>query len=89
MLNIQKRTKNLTHYLVLISIFFLSFLFFWLFSWDKNYQAVVAILSATSYILWGVVHHHLEKDLCFEIVVEYASIALIGLASLLTLIFTA
>ncbi len=85
--NFQK-PKNITHYLALLGIFLVGFLAFWIFSWDRFFQIGVSIAVAVSYVVWGIIHHYFQKDLCFEIIVEYISIAALGVVVLLSLIFT-
>lgn len=57
-----------------------------LFSYDINFQVAVAIATGVSYISWGLIHHHIHKDLHFEVIVEYAAVALLGLVVLFSLI---
>ena len=57
-----------------------------LFSYDKNFQVASAVATAASYVAWGVVHHHLHKDLHLETFVEYVAIAVLGLVIIFSMI---
>ncbi|GEM_PF-431912 len=81
------RYDHLPHYLPLIGIFTAGILAFWIFSYDKQFQAGVAISLAISHVIWGIVHHHIHQDLSLEIVLEYVAVALFGLAVVLSVIF--
>jgi len=43
-------------------------------------------LTASFYILWGIVHHYLEGDLHPRVVLEYAAVALLGFLILWSII---
>lgn len=78
--------KDLPHYLLLIGILFAGFTGLILFSYDKNFQAAVAIATASSYVVWGLIHHALHRDLHFEVFLEYLAIAVLGLTIIFSLI---
>lgn len=50
----------------------------------KTYLAVIAL--ATVYVLWGIIHHALRRDLHLKIVLEYLGIAILGVAITLSVI---
>lgn len=79
-------SKHLVHYLVLFGILTAGFAGLVLFSYDRNFQISVAAGIVGAYISWGIVHHYLHNDLYLETVIEYMSVALLGLIILLTLI---
>lgn len=70
--------SRLPHYIVLFGILGISVLGFIIFPWDKIFQVSLVIATGVSYISWGIVHHALHDDLYFEVVVEYAGIAILG-----------
>jgi hypothetical protein len=78
--------KHLPHYMLLFGILLAGFAGLILFSYDKNFQAAVAIAIASAYVFWGVVHHYLHKDLHLEVFVEYVVIAILGLVIIFSLI---
>ena len=77
------------HYLPLLGIMTAGLVGFVTFSYDKAFQAVMLIGIAVSYVVWGIVHHHLHDDLYLIIVLEYIIIATLGLVVGFSLLFTA
>jgi len=80
-------TKHFPHYFPLIGIFLAGLLGFYLFSYDRAFQMIVAIAIATSYVVWGVVHHAIHKDLYLAVLIEYIAVAVLGLVVVFSLIF--
>lgn len=78
--------KHLPHYLSLFGILFVGFLAFRFFSYDQNFQIATVVAVSASYVVWGVVHHLLHKDLGVEIFIEYLAVALVGLVAVLFLL---
>jgi hypothetical protein len=74
------------HYLVLFVIITTGFCFFKLYSFNRNAQALVILMTAVFYVIWGIVHHKLMHFLTRAIVIEYTLIALIGSLVMLSLI---
>lgn len=77
---------HLVRYLVLTAILVFGLLFFFLSAHDPSLQLKIVFVSLVAYVLWGVVHHYLGKDLTALIVLEYvlvAAVALIIISSLL------
>lgn len=86
----MKHSKvNIRHYVPLFGIICASVLGFSLFSYDRFFQMAVVIGSSLAYISWGVVHHYLHKDLYFAVIVEYVTIAALGVAVIFLLLFRA
>lgn len=79
--------KKMHAYLPLIGILIAGSLGFYIFSYDKIFQAALSISMAAGYVAWGVLHHKVRKDLYFEVFVEYVVIALLGLVILFSVIF--
>lgn len=71
--------RHIKHYLPLFGILGAGFLGFYIFSYDKVFQAGVAVAAAVSYVSWGIIHHHLHNDLQLSIVIEYIAVAVLGL----------
>lgn len=82
-------TRHLQHYLPLLGILTAGVLGFVLFSYDKNFQGVVAIATAVSYVAWGLIHHYIHDDLHINIILEYVAIAFLGVMIIFSLIFRA
>lgn len=83
----SKFFQHLPHYLPLFGVFGASILGFWAFSYNQQFQTGVAIASAISYVVWGLVHHKIHDDLDLEIIFEYIFMAGFGLVILLSLIY--
>lgn len=49
------------------------------FSYDRIFQMAVAVSIAASYVAWGLIHHHLHRDLHLSVIFEYLIIACLGL----------
>ena len=86
---IKKTAKHLLHYLPLIGVLLAGSFAFWFFSYNRAFQIVIAVVMAVSYVLWGVIHHMLHKDLHLSTVVEYVVIASLGLIIIFSVIFRA
>jgi EamA domain-containing membrane protein RarD len=86
---IKKTARHIQHYIPLISIFLAGILGFVYFSYDKVFQVIIALAVAVSYVAWGLIHHYIHDDLHFSVVVEYASIAILGLIIIFSLVFRA
>lgn len=82
----KKVIRDLPHYMLLFGILFAGFAGLILFSYDKNFQTAIAVSSALTYIGWGIIHHHLHKDLHLETVIEYIAVATLGFVIIFSLI---
>ena len=80
-------SRHFPHYFSLMGILIFGFVGFWLFSYDRLFQAAIAIGVAVSYVVWGIVHHKIQGDLETAVVIEYVLIAALGLLVALSLIF--
>lgn len=72
--------------MLLIGILFAGFAGLILFSYDKNFQIAVALATGISYVSWGLIHHHIHRDLHFEVFMEYLAVAILGTVILFSLI---
>ncbi len=70
-------------YLALFSILAVGFSLFLLFDYYRAAQQLVVVGTAVAYVIWGMIHHALHRDLHFRVVLEYCLVAL--LASMTTL----
>ena len=82
----RKHLKVLPHYLVLIAVLAAELTGFVLFSFDRGLQIGIGLALAIFYALWGIIHHHLNKDLYLAVVLEYLIIAFLGLVIIFSLI---
>ncbi len=83
----KRIAKHIPHYASLIGILLASFIGFFAFSYDKNFQAAIAISLSISYVVWGIVHHAVHKDLYLDVFIEYLVFAILGLVFILSVIF--
>ena len=79
--------KHTSHYLPLLGILFLGVLAFALFSYDRAFQVAISISTALAYVAWGLIHHHLHRDLHLAVFIEYLIVASLGLVIVFSLIF--
>lgn len=82
----KRFARDLPHYLSLFGILFAGFAGLILFSYDKGFQMSVAVATAAAYVSWGVVHHHIHRDLYWEVAAEYIAFAILGLVIIFSLI---
>ena len=78
--------RDLPHYMLLIGILLAGFAGLTLFSYDRNFQIAVALATGISYVSWGLIHHHIHRDLHFEVFMEYLAVAILGTVILFSLI---
>lgn len=71
--------NHLAHYISLALILIAGFLLAYNSS-DKEFQLLVTVVTASFYVLWGVLHHHINHDLTPKIVLEYSLMAGLGIS---------
>ena len=81
--------RFLMHYGSLLTVVSMGFVGVIFFSYNKWIQAGILVAVATSYVVWGVTHHHIHKNLYLSVILEYVLIATVGLVIVLSLIFRA
>ena len=79
-------SKHLPHYIPLIGILTAGFLAFWVFSYDKGFQAGVLLSVSIGHITWGIMHHLMHGDLTLGVALEYVAVALLGVAVVFSLL---
>jgi hypothetical protein len=79
---------HILHYIVLAIILGAGLGAFLYASPDTALQFIVGIVIAVSYVIWGLIHHAIEKDLHQKVVVEYILIAAIAIVLLATILRT-
>ena len=85
----RKASQHMQHYLPLIGILVAGAFGFIAFSYDKVFQAAIALALAASYFAWGVIHHHLHRDLHLSVILEYFAISALGIVIVFSLLFRA
>lgn len=78
----MKPSIHFMHFVVLVLILFGSIGAFLHLQGNHASQLVVGMVSAVSYVAWGIIHHALQKDLHIKIVVEYVLMGAIAIALL-------
>lgn len=82
-------THHTSHYLPLLGVILAGTLGFYLFSYDKAFQAVITVAVAASYVSWGLVHHFIHGDLHTSVILEYLAIAVLGVVLVFSVLFRA
>ena len=67
----QSEYKHLIHYLVLICGMFVYLLLMFRFQHMPSLQTALAGVGSVFYMLWGILHHHLEGRLNQLVALEY------------------
>ena len=77
----MKDKYRITHYLPLISVLLATLLGLFLFPYDKSMRVSLTVAMGISYVTWGIVHHHIHRDLNMEVALEYLLIAIFGVSA--------
>ena len=67
----SENEKHVLHYLVLIVGLVVTALVFFMFRYNTSLQSSIAGAGSLFYILWGIIHHALEKRLNKLVILEY------------------
>lgn len=86
---ISELGENAKHYLILALIFSLALIAFGYFRYVSSIQILIVLLTAASYVSWGVIHHYAKGDLHPRVVFEYLSLAVFGVLILWFLLLRA
>jgi len=70
--------KDLKHYLALMTILSIGFGLFWVFNYNRQAQIGVTLVIAAVYVLWGIVHHSIKKDLHWRVILEYLVVSTVA-----------
>ena len=82
----MKRTKETVNFLVLFLILGVSVLSFYQAIGNSRVQLYTGGIMASTYVLWGILYHHWQKDLHFKVVLEYVLVGAISFILTYTLI---
>lgn len=77
---------NFLRYLILLAILFSGLLFFLLSAHNPRLQLRIIILVLFFYILWGVLHHYLDKTLTMLVFFEYLLMAVVAFTVIFSLL---
>lgn len=84
---LKKVTTHIQHYLPLLGILSAGTLGFVIFSYDRVFQASTVLATAVAYVVWGIVHHYIHRDLHLSVFIEYIAVAALGVAIIFSLLF--
>ncbi len=79
--------KHLNHYLPLFGIFAAGIIGFWIFSYDNLFRFILIITIGVSYIVWGLTHHYVHKDLTPSVILEYIAYTVLGVVIVSSILF--
>lgn len=71
--------NHIPHYIVLALISIIIVVSRLVFTFDQNLLIQALFIIAFIYVIWGIIHHWLDHDLTFKIMVEYILIAAIAM----------
>ena len=79
-------THHFFHYFILLMIIFSGLAAFFSFRNYPMVQLLVGIVTALSYVIWGIVHHFVDKDLNVKVIIEYLAVAIFAIIILWNLL---
>lgn len=71
-------TKDLKHYLALIAFLSIGLALFLIFNYNRQIQIGITLVIAAGYIVWGMIHHTIKKQLHPRIILEYVLVATVA-----------
>lgn len=80
---------NPLHYFSLICILAVGLWGVSWFSYNKTLQLGLVVSLGITYIVWGIIHHALHKDLHLKIIIEYVLISILSILIIGSLVFQA
>lgn len=87
----QSLEKNFTrhplHYFILLCLQLVGLWGVFWFSTSQPLQFIMILYMATSYVVWGIIHHMSTRDLHIKIIAEYLLFGLMGVLLFSVLIF--
>ena len=75
--------KHFLYYLSLFAALLGGIVLIQYFAGHKQIQLTVVVLMGCIYAFWGIIHHKMEHSLRVKIVLEYVSVAALGIAAIL------
>lgn len=70
--------KDLKHYLALMAILSVGLGAFLFFGYNRTVQIGIVIVLSAVYVVWGIFHHALKKELHLRIILEYLMVAILA-----------
>lgn len=78
--------NHIVHFLVLALILGIGAGAFFLVSGSNQMQLFIGIVTSLAYVVWGLLHHALQKDLHPKVVIEYVLISVIAVMLLVVML---
>ena len=78
--------KSMLHFVILALILGAGVITFWQVRPNTTLQLYTGIATSAAYVIWGLIHHAVQKDLHQKIVVEYLLIGTIAIVLLVTML---
>ena len=79
--------KHLPHYISLIGILVAGVIGFIIFEYDRFFQIGIIVAMSVAYVSWGIIHHTIHKDINLSVVLEYVTVAILGIVLAFSLIY--
>jgi hypothetical protein len=70
-------SQDFKHYLALIAFLSFGLALFIVFDYNRQIQVSITLLMAAIYVVWGIVHHAIRKELHPKIIFEYFLVAFV------------
>ena len=80
--------KDVTEYFVLGSILVGGVGVFYYVRPNTDLQFTTGIMTSVAYVIWGIMHHTIKKDLHTRVVIEYMLMGAIAVVLLATMLKT-
>lgn len=74
------------HTLILFCIVAGGLMAFFYVQSNASLQLTVGVITSITYVLWGIIHHAIQKDLYSKVVIEYVLMAAIAIVLLATVL---
>lgn len=82
-----KSLRHISHYIVLLIILMAGLIAMIGSGKSTLLHTIILIIISASYLVWGVIHHFIEKELHIEIVLEYLIFSLLGTVFVLGVLY--
>jgi len=80
------KKNSIINYIVLVLILTGGVVSFYTVRSNPTLQLLIGVVTSVSYVLWGIIHHYMDRSLHKKIVVEYLLIGAIAIVLLATVI---
>ena len=72
---IKNRGFDIVSYILLTGVLGLGFLAYGQYKYNPTAQFLVVLAALSAYLGWGLVYHHIKRDLVLRVYLEYLLIA--------------